>query len=173
MTARCSPSVAIPASAVKIDWKLKRNWASLAGGGSIDSFTGPNYGPQCPPEGAIDDSAGVGWGSDTDVNATSTGNVSPKYIVVKLPQAVNITQVFVDPSNTCGDPGSSSTRGYRIQTSTDGTTFTTVNEGVFYAGNRNRLNDVGALSRRPGERRPVHQVLDPQPAGPEPGSGLL
>ena len=67
------PSVAIPASAVKIDWKLKRNWASLAGGGSIDSFTGPNYGPHCPPEGAIDDSAGVGWGSDTDVDATSTG----------------------------------------------------------------------------------------------------
>ena len=45
------PSVAIPASAVKIDWKLKRNWASLAGGGSIDSFTGPDYGPKLPARG--------------------------------------------------------------------------------------------------------------------------
>jgi hypothetical protein len=143
------PTVDIPSSSVKIDWKLRRNWASLAGGGSIAAFNGPDYGPQCPPEGAIDDSAGVGWGSDTDKDATSTGNVIPKFIVVKLPQAVNISQISVDPSNTCGDPGSSATRGYRIQTSTDGTTFTTVNQGVFYSGNRNKLNDVGTLSGGP------------------------
>ena len=161
------PTVTVTPNATKIDWKLRRNWASLAGGGSIEAFTGPDYGPQCPPEGAIDDSAGVGWGSDTDVDASSTGTVTPKFIVVRLPQAVNISQLFVDPSNTCGDPGSSATRGYRIQTSTDGTTFATVNQGVFYSGNRNRLNDVGALSGRPLERRPVHQVLDAQPAGPE------
>jgi hypothetical protein len=156
-------TVNITASAIRIDWKLKRNWASLAGGGTIDSFTGPNYAPQCPPEGAIDDSAGVGWGSDTD-NGTSTGNVVPKYIVVKLPQAVNITNMLVDPSNTCGDPGSSSTRGYRIQTSTDGTTFTTVNQGVFYSGNRNRLNDVGTLSGGPvnGVRYIKFWMLNPQ-----------
>jgi hypothetical protein len=157
-------SVTITASAIRIDWRLRRNWASLAGGGSIAAFTGPNYGPQCPPEGAIDDSAGVGWGSDTDVNASSTGNVTPKYIIVKLPQAVNITQMFVDPSNTCGDPGSSSTRGYRIQTSTDGVTFTTVNQGVFYSGNRNRLNDVGALSGGPvnGVTHIKFWMLNPQ-----------
>ncbi len=90
--------------------------------------------------------------------------MTPKYIVVKLPQAVNITQVFVDPSNTCGDPGSSSTRGYRIQTSTDGTTFTTVNQGVFYAGNRNKLNDVGALSGGPvnAVRYIKFWILNPQ-----------
>ena len=64
--------------------------------------------------------------------------MTPKYIVVKLPQAVDISQMSVDPSNTCGDPGSSSTRGYRIQTSTDGTTFAPVNQGVFYPGNRNK-----------------------------------
>ena len=98
------PTVTVTPNATKIDWKLRRNWASLAGGGSIEAFTGPDYGPQCPPEGAIDDSAGVGWGSDTDVDASSTGNVTPKFIVVKLPQAVNISQLFVDPSNACGDP---------------------------------------------------------------------
>ena len=72
--------------------------------------------------------------------------------------------MFVDPSNTCGDPGSSSTRGYRIQTSTDGTTFTTVNQGVFYSGNRNRLNDVGALSGGPvnGVRYIKFWILNPQ-----------
>jgi hypothetical protein len=42
-----------------------------------------------------------------------------------------ISEIAVNPSNTSADPGTSSTRGYRIETSTDGTTFTPLIEGVF------------------------------------------
>ncbi len=50
---------------VDFDPSLRRDWASASGGASIASFTGPDYSPACGPEGAIDLSAGTGWGSTT------------------------------------------------------------------------------------------------------------
>jgi hypothetical protein len=45
--------------------------------------------------------------------------------VVQLPQAVAVDHCQVDPGNTCGSGARASTAGYRIETSTDGTTFHT------------------------------------------------
>jgi extracellular elastinolytic metalloproteinase len=136
-------TVTIGKSANQLDWALKRDWASLGGGASIKSFDGPNFAPACPPEGAIDQSPGIGWGSTTDQDdGVSTGKVTPKAIVIALPTAVSINGISINPSNTCGDPGSSSTRGFKVETSTDGSTFGQVSTGVFYAGNRQKLNPV-------------------------------
>jgi extracellular elastinolytic metalloproteinase len=129
------------------NWTLRRDWAALRGGGSVTDFNGPDYTVfGCGPTGAIDQSLGNGWGSDTDVNATATGEVTPKFVIIKLPVAVNITEIAVDPSNTCGDAGSASTHRYTIETSTDGQTFSLVNGGVFYAANRGHLNTVTPLA---------------------------
>lgn len=141
-------------SSLKIDrpttiqnWTLRRDWAALGGGASVTAFNGPDYtGFGCGPTSAIDQSLGNGWGSDTDANGTATGRVTPKFVTVKLPVAVNIAEIAVDPSNTCGDPGSSATHRYTIETSTDGQTFTLVNQGVFYAPNRGHLNTVTPLA---------------------------
>src|SRR5262249_50056717 len=121
---------------------MRRDWAALARGGSITDFNGPGH-PHLGggPGGALDGPQASGWGSDTD-DGTATGFVTSKFIVVKLPVPIDITSLAVNPSNTCGDPGSSSTRGYSIETSTDGTTFTPLTTGVFYRGNRGQLNDV-------------------------------
>ena len=63
----------------------------------------------------------------------------PKHLTVKLPQAINVTEFAVDPTATCGDGGSASTGGYRIETSPDGTTWTTANQGTFTADDRGHL----------------------------------
>jgi extracellular elastinolytic metalloproteinase len=141
------PSLTINQPVTRQDFKLRRDWASLGGGGAVTEFNGPDYTDfGCGPTGAIDQSLGNGWGSDTDANATATGNVTPKFVTVKLPVAVNIAEIAVDPSNTCGDAGSAATHRYKIETSVDGTNFALVNDGVFYAANRGHLNTVTPLA---------------------------
>src|SRR5262249_48988146 len=98
------------------DFPLRRDCASESGGGAIAPLSGPDYTPfGWGPINAIDQSQGAGWGSDTDHDALITGLASDKFIIVKLPTKVDVTQIAVNPANTCGDPGSSSTRGWRIE----------------------------------------------------------
>lgn len=125
------------------NFQLRRDWASLSGGGSITDFSGPDFSAfGCGPTGAIDQSQGTGWGSVTNSAGVDDGTTSPEHIVVKLPVAVDINDIEINPSNTCGDPGSSSVRGFTVETSSDGVTFTQVSTGVFYAGNRGHLNPI-------------------------------
>jgi len=127
-----------------VNFQLRRDYAALSGGGSIFKFNGPDFtGFGCGPSSAIDQSETNGWGSTTDGdNGASTGKVTPKFIIVQLPVAVNISEITVNPSNTCGDGGSAATRGWRVEVSSDGTTFTQLGQGVFYLGNRAKENTV-------------------------------
>jgi hypothetical protein len=129
---------------VRVDWTLRRDWAALSGGGSISAFNGPDFSDfGCGPTGAIDQSETNGWGSTTDGDdGAPTGKVTPKFIVVQLPQAVNVSEISVNPSNTCGDGGSAATRGFKVEVSSDGVAFTQVAKGVFYLGNRGHENTV-------------------------------
>lgn len=129
------------------DFELRRDWAALGGGGSVKSFTGPDFTAfGCGPASAIDQSQGSGWGSTTDNDAGEpTGNVTPKEIVVELPQAVDVSEIKINPSNTCGDAGSASTKDFRLETSTDGTTWVMVKEGSFGAADRGQYVTVAGL----------------------------
>jgi Zn-dependent metalloprotease len=152
------------------NWALRRDWASLAGGGSVEQFNGPDYTDfGCGPSAAIDQSQGAGWGSTTDNDAgDATGLVTPKFVIVKLPVAVDVSEIAVNPSNTCGDPGSSATRGFRIETSTDGVVYAPLTEGVFYQENRGRLNSV-FTGNAAGVRYLRFWMLNPQvPTDPDP-----
>ena len=153
-----------------LDFSLRRDWASLAGGGQVTAFDGPDYtGFGCGPTGAIDQSLGTGWGSDTDHDALNTGFVTPKSVTIKLPVAVNVAEVAVDPSNTCGDAGSASTKDFRLETSTDGTTWKVVREGSFGVANRGRLNTLSGLDASGlGNVRYVRfTMLNPQVPNPD------
>ena len=63
-------------------------------------------------------------------------------MTVALPRAIDISELSVDPGNTCGDAGSASTKGFRVETSTDGTSFAVAAEGEFGIANRGQLNPV-------------------------------
>ena len=153
------------------DFALRRDFASASGGGSIAAFNGPDFtGFGCGPINAIDQSQGSGWGSDTDHDSLITGLASDKFIVVKLPVKVNVSEIKVNPANTCGDPGSSSTRGFRIDVSADGVSFTTLTAGVFYRANRGVMNSV-FLGSLPGVQFVRFWMLNPQvPSDPNPNA---
>ncbi|MEP9384017.1 M36 family metallopeptidase [Nocardioides cheoyonin] len=125
------------------DFTLRRDWASETGGASISDFNGPDYSPVCGPDGAIDNSLSTGWGSTTGDDAGDPTNVFvPKHITVRLPQGVDVSQFAVDPSATCGDGASASTGAFSIETSQDGTTWTTAATGSFTSADLGRLNPI-------------------------------
>jgi extracellular elastinolytic metalloproteinase len=137
---RVTGTVSVSHGANSRDWTMRRDWAALGGGGSVTDFTGPDFTDfGCGPSSAIDQSLGLGWGSTVDPVGTSA---TPKYVTVKLPQAINIAEIAIDPGNTCGDGGSASTGDYAVETSTDGITFTPASAGTFTVANRHVLNAV-------------------------------
>src|SRR5262249_4266106 len=71
----------------RVNFSLRRDFASFLGGGTIADFNGPDFtGFGCGPSGAIDQSETNGWGSTTDGDdGAPTGKATPKFVVVKLP----------------------------------------------------------------------------------------
>jgi hypothetical protein len=130
------------------DPSLRRDWASASGGASIASFTGPDFTPfGCGPSAAIDLSQGVGWSSTTAATedpADSEDDIVPKEIVIELPEQITVTSFGVNPSNTCGDPGSSSTADYEIYVAATptGPWGSPVAEGTFGVEDRNQLVEI-------------------------------
>lgn len=141
-------SAAVPSDdAVVVDFELRRDWAAASGGASIASFDGVDFSPYgCGPGELIDLAQGTGWGSTTGPTedpVTAADQVDPKSIVIALPQAVAVTTIAVDPGNTCGDPGSSSTADYRLEVSVaeDGP-WVEVSSGTFTPADRGTLVDL-------------------------------
>lgn len=138
----------------RVDFSIERDWAAATGGAEITDFNGGDFTAYgCGPTGAIDLSLGTGWGSTTgDDNGTPTNVFVPKHITVALPSPVDVSDIGVDPSATCGDGASASTAGYRIETSPDGTTWTTASEGTFTSADLGQINDVPLTGGTEGVR---------------------
>jgi hypothetical protein len=131
------PGFAVSPGATRVqNVALRRNWAASAGGALVTSGdnSGAPYG--CGRARLIDQRLESGWSAEKS-NGTATA-------VVRLPAPIDVTGFGLDPANTCGDPAAAATAGYRLQTSSDGASFTTVAQGAFGAANRGRLNFVGA-----------------------------
>ncbi|MGW3123576.1 M36 family metallopeptidase [Streptomyces sp. NPDC001107] len=123
------------------DWALRRDWAAASGGATVTEFTGPdNTDFGCGPNGLIDMSGTV-WGSDAKGGSNGTG-VDPVHNTVKLPSAVDVAELRIDPTAGCGDDKTASLGDYRIETSTDGTTWVTAAEGHFKPADTGRENAV-------------------------------
>ncbi|RZU20253.1 F5/8 type C domain-containing protein [Kribbella rubisoli] len=147
----------------KANFAPRRNWAASSGGGTVADFNGPDFSPQCGPGFAIDNAQGTGWGSTTGDDAgTPTNTMIEKHIDIKLPAKVNVSGFNIDPSNTCGDPGSASTGGYRVETSADGTTWAVAASGTFDATNRGKYNLVAPTGNATGVQYVRFVMTSPQ-----------
>lgn len=156
------------------DFSIRKDYAAASGGASVTDANGPDYTDfGCGPGGAIDLSQGTGWGSTTgDDDGTPTATPIPKAVTVKLATPINIasgsgtTAFAIDPTATCGDPGSSSTGEYTIEVSPDGTTWTTVADGhgaaAFTAADRYRYVNVPASADVAGVQYVRFTMVSPQ-----------
>ena len=130
---------------------LTHDWAAASGGATVSDFNGPDFSPQCGPQGAIDLSQGTGWGSTTGDDAgTPTNTFVDKHITIHLPQPIDITEFRVDPSATCGDGLSASTGAFTIAVSSDGTSFSDVASGAFTNADDGHYNAVQPTSAATG-----------------------
>jgi extracellular elastinolytic metalloproteinase len=169
-------TITIAARTTTQNFSLRRDWASLGGGGTVTAFNGPDFTAfGCGPTSAIDQSLGNGWGSTSDLDAN--GVAVPKFVTVKLPQAVNISEFAIDPGETCGDDATAATKDFRVETSTDGTTFVVAATGTFGAADNHRLNPVAPnAGTGTGVTFVRFTMINPQLNGatcPGPASGCL
>jgi 5-hydroxyisourate hydrolase-like protein (transthyretin family) len=122
-----SQTLSIASRTNTVNWKVRRDWAAGSGGSTVVRFTGPDYTVfGCGPARLFDQSQSAGWGSDVGVNGD--------LVVVKLPVKVNISDLVINPSATCGDDPTASTGKFRVETSPDNVTWTVANQGQFPRG---------------------------------------
>ncbi len=154
--------VTVPAGgdAGGFDAKLRRNWALLNGGATIASRDGADLG--CGPGFALDANPGTGYEVPPD---------APHAFVVKLPAPVDVKSLVVDPTENCFDDASSALAGYKVEFSTDGTSYTTASEGTFTSGDR-KPNDLAFPAGAGGGVRFVRMTMkSPQGLAADP-SGM-
>ncbi len=137
-------SVKVDTRMTRLNPKLKRDWASSAGGAAIDRFTGPDFGRPCGPGNALDQSDSGGWVTLDDLVNGQVGPKTPKNIVIALPQTIDVTEITVNPTSVCGLGLSASTGSYRVATSPDGSqgSWTVVHDGTFAFADLGHANDV-------------------------------
>ena len=123
---------------------LQRNWASVYGGAVVTASNGTEYtGNSCGPVAAVDQWQATGW---------STNNGTDKFLVVRLPAVVNVTQFALDPGEACADGANTATGAYRVETSPDGTDWTVAHSGTFGTSARHVLNLVTPTAGASGVR---------------------
>src|SRR5439155_1453207 len=130
----------------------------------VEDFNTPP--PAGTPTGSLtgtitDQSTGVSWFTAFNPD----GTLKPIATVVKLPAAVNINGIAINPTGTCGDDGSSSVGGYKVETSVDGTTWTDASAGTFHVADQNRMNSLPlAPASTAGVRYVRYTILSTQVA---------
>jgi extracellular elastinolytic metalloproteinase len=141
-----APATVAAGHATPLDARLRRDWAAVAGGARIASTnddTGAPYG--CGAGALIDQSQGAGWSAENHVDAAPERRYVPT-VTVELPRAVDVSQYAIDPGNTCGDGPEATLKGYRLETSPDGASWTSSAEGQFALTDAGRLVGVPAAA---------------------------
>jgi hypothetical protein len=149
------------------NFAIHRDWAASKGGASITQVsdnTGADFG--CGADQLIDQTQGIGWSAfnPTSADPGNPHNGNPT-VTIQLPQAINVRAFLADPGNTCGDGASSTTKGYKIETSTNGVTFTVASQGNFAPADAHRLNQLTPTGGTTGVRFVRLTLLSPQNAG--------
>lgn len=105
----------------RLDRAVRRDWAALDGGATIQNFTPPDYSAYgCGPRQGFDRSLVSGWGSDAPRSTAGSSVSGPRSVVVRLPRAVDVTSFAIDPGATCGDGPKAGLQAFDVFTRTSG-----------------------------------------------------
>jgi hypothetical protein len=146
-------NVVVPAGGTTVQNAVsRRDWAALSGGAEVTTTnddTGSIFG--CGVAGLLDQTLGAGWSAFQTNAAPSEGNThqgTPPSATIELPAKIDVTAFGMDPGFTCGDDPTATTREYRLETSTDGTHFSTAVDGT-RADREFGVEDAGRLNMVP------------------------
>jgi extracellular elastinolytic metalloproteinase len=150
---------------------LKRDWAGTKGGATVlkdptkYDNTGADFG--CGLDQLADQNEGTGI-SAFNPSSTDPDNphLGPPTAVIQLPKAITVTQFGLDPSNTCGDDPTATTKAYTLETSPDGVNWALAKSGSFTMADRNRINLVAPTAGATNVRFVRLRALSPQRADP-------
>ncbi len=142
-------SIVVNAGTQTRNFTIRRDWADTGLGAVVTKFSPPDYSSfGCGPKGGFDLSQVSGWGSTSiSPQDPSNGPGGQKSATVRLPKAIDLSGLAVDPGATCGDDDTASTKGLKIETSPNGTTFTTVANTTFSAAQAHEMNNVTPTSK--------------------------
>lgn len=136
-----STTLSVSSGTTTKNFVLVQDLAAASGGATVRSFTGPDYTDfGCGPVNLIDQSLGSGWGSESTLVNGKVGPDTAKQVVVRLPRAVDVGTIAIDPNGTCGDDGTAGVAGWSIEFSTNGTTWQLARSGTFTAADNGHLN---------------------------------
>lgn len=134
--------VTVDSQFVTVNASLDRDWAAHAGGARITDVVGDNLGQPCAPRNAIDQSDAFGWSTRSNLVNGQAGPNTPSSITITLPEAIDITEVRINPTAICGDGFSASTGRYTLEVSTDGVDFDEVSTGDFAFGDLGKATSL-------------------------------
>jgi extracellular elastinolytic metalloproteinase len=131
------PGVAVtPGATVVKDQAVRK---SLAAGKPVttNNDTGGDYG--CGIGGLNDGDLGSVW--EVDLTVGEPDDPKPQ-ATIDLGKAWTVTSYGLDPAEGCGSSPNSATGDYRLESSLDRITWTTIKEGTFGDADRHHLNEV-------------------------------
>jgi hypothetical protein len=139
-----SQTVSVPSHTVVLNWQLRRDWAALSGGATITDFNGDDFTIfGCGAPSMFDQSQGSGWSTDAVLtNPADHSVIDPRFVTVQLPAPIDIIDLQINPSGTCGDGASAGAGDFTVETSTDGVTFVLAASGHFGIPSRGKMNSV-------------------------------
>jgi hypothetical protein len=135
------------------DASVRRDWAATSGGARIVDATVDKYANLgCGTAALVDQSLGTGWSTDNTSPGVDQPTPTDHSVTIELPAAIDISAFGMDPGNACGDGVSAATKGYLVETSSDGTNFATAAQGQFAPDDAHRLNLVTPSAAARGVR---------------------
>lgn len=139
---------------------LHRDWATPAGGASLSATPdGPSANAEtCASAAAADTNRATGW------SAAAGSADSPAALTIALPQAIEVRQVVLNAAAVCGHDGGAALGDYRLETTTDGTNWTTAAEGHLAEADRGKDTVVQPTAGTAGVKQVRLVLLSPQDA---------